>query len=245
MRHILAPENRVHLARVASLPSLLAFDFDGTLAPFSADPSQARMRPTTRALFHELATSRPCAVVSGRAHADLATQLQGLPVAALVGNHGIEPDAVDASFARVIADARARLEAKLDPIPGVYLEDKTFTLALHYRHAPDRHEARARIDDAVRGLRTVRAISGELVVNLVPKDAPHKGAALLRLIESMVFAAAIYVGDDETDEDVFRLEGPPEVLTVRVGYSTTTRAGFFLEHQDEVDLLLGALLQPA
>ena len=65
-------------------------------------------------------------------------------------------------------------------------------------------------------------------------------------------AAAVYIGDDETDEDVFAMAGatgtpsphaPVELFTVRVGYSNNTRAAYVLEHQDEVDLFLAALIQ--
>lgn len=244
MRHILDADNRHVLARFQSMPTLCAFDFDGTLAPFVADQKAARMRPETLALFGELARRRPCAVVSGRARADLVKRLDDAPVIGIVGNHGIEPLQMDAAFALKMAAVRSGVLRPLEALDGVFVEDKTFTLAVHYRLAPDAVVARAAIIDVLEDVEGVRLLGGELVVNVIPVDAPHKGDALIRLLDREIFGAAIYVGDDETDEDVFRLESPPEILKVRVGYSAATSAAYFLEQQSEIDLLLEALLAP-
>lgn len=241
-RHILAPEHRGALARFAALPTLYAFDFDGTLAPFVADPKRAQMRPATRARFFELARVRPCAVVSGRSRSDLVNRLDAAPVVGLVGNHGIEPLRMDASFALAMAGVRTAVGFKLEALEGVLLEDKTFTLAVHYRLARDTDAARAAILEILSAVSGIRIVGGELVVNVIPKDAPHKGDALRGLMDRGVFGAALYIGDDETDEDIFRLEGPPDILTIRVGYSRNTAASYFLEHQSEIDPLLDVLL---
>ena len=70
MRHILARANRDVLRQFACSRVLLAFDYDGTLAPIVSDPKQAAMRATTRALLSEIAKRYPCVVISGRARAD-------------------------------------------------------------------------------------------------------------------------------------------------------------------------------
>jgi trehalose 6-phosphate phosphatase len=252
MRHALAADNRPALARVLSMPCLCAFDFDGTLAPFVADPDRAAMRASTRELFVELASARLCAVVSGRARDDVSARLDNARLLEVIGNHGIEPYAMDSAFAVTMRATRDVLAAALDAVAGVHIEDKGYTLAIHYRHAPDRVEARAAINAAVQRVRGVRALGGELVVNVVPRGAPHKGDALMALATRAGVASAVYVGDDETDEDVFEMAGatgapspraPVELFTVRVGYSNNTRAQYFLEHQDEVDLFLTALIQ--
>ena len=78
-----------------------------------------------------------------------------------------------------------------------------------------------------------RVILGKCVINLIPAGGPHKGVALLELMRKFKKRSAIYVGDDDTDEDVFTL--PDEgILTVRVGKKSSSAAQFFLERQSEI-----------
>ncbi len=89
----------------------------------------------------------------------------------------------------------------------------------------------------------MRVVPGKQVVNLVPLDAPNKGDALLALRDSTGADMAIYVGDDVTDEDVFRLDQPGRLFTVRIGTSKRSAARYFLKQQEEIDALLEALVQ--
>jgi trehalose-6-phosphatase len=76
--------------------------------------------------------------------------------------------------------------------------------------------ARAAILEAAASLGDVRIVGGKQVVNLLPKGAPDKGKALERERERLCCDTAIYVGDDETDEDVFALDQPTRLLSIRV-----------------------------
>ncbi|HSD11890.1 MAG TPA: trehalose-phosphatase, partial [Candidatus Binatia bacterium] len=91
MKDVLKPSNRRVLAEFAGSNLLLAFDFDGTLAPIVATPARARMRATTARLMNELKDLYPCVVISGRARADVLERLGNLPGLGVIGNHGIEP----------------------------------------------------------------------------------------------------------------------------------------------------------
>jgi trehalose 6-phosphate phosphatase len=88
----------------------------------------------------------------------------------------------------------------------------------------------------------VRLIRGKQVVNLLPHDAPHKGVALEKARDRFGCDTALYVGDDETDEDVFGLDQPGRLLTIRVGRRQGSLASYFLRNQGEMDELLAALL---
>jgi len=125
---------------------------------------------------------------------------------------------------------------------GIVLEDKGLSLSIHYRHARDKPGARAAIRKAVARLDSVRVIGGKMVVNLVPSTAPNKGQALERVIRSVGCEAAVYVGDDATDEDVFALQSIDPLLTVRVGRKTDSRAAYFLKDQTEIDTFLQELI---
>jgi trehalose 6-phosphate phosphatase len=84
-------------------------------------------------------------------------------------------------------------------------------------------------------------VGGKQVVNIVPARAPHKGAALERERARRRCTTAIYVGDDETDEDVFTLGRPEALLTIRVGRRRSSAAAYYLRSQREIDALLRAL----
>jgi trehalose 6-phosphate phosphatase len=242
-RNLLALRYREYVRRVSAPSALLAFDFDGTLAPIVETPAAAAMRPATRERLHALAKQRRVAIITGRALADIQPRLDGIPLAALVGNHGIEPSPQMASARETVAAWVPALLARTGALPGVVLEDKGQSLAVHYRHAASPVEARAAILDAVRSLGAgVRLVEGLEVVNLVPAGAPTKGDALLRLCREFEAGAVLYVGDEETDEDAFAVLDDAVSLGVRVGRNDRSRAPYFVHAQADVDTLLDVLL---
>lgn len=243
MRYLLSRENADLLAQLAWSRVLLAFDFDGTLAPIVASRDDARMRPRTLALFAEACALYPCAVISGRSQADVSARLGAARIKYVVGNHGLEPGASLDEFAEEIASARASLEESVARLAGVDLENKRYSLALHYRRSRNKRVARAAILAAVEALpERMRVVLGKLVVNVVPARAPNKGDALLALRSAEKADTALYVGDDVTDEDVFELDQPGRLLTVRVGQSRASAAAYFLRDQSDIDRLLAKLV---
>jgi trehalose 6-phosphate phosphatase len=243
MKNILLGPNRRVLEEFARSSVLLALDFDGTLAPIVAEPARARMRPATSRLLNDLAVLYPCVVISGRAQADVVGRLEGIPVRGVIGNHGIEPWQASERLAKEVERWRPILRERLSGLPGVRIEDKTLSVAVHYRHSRDKERARASIFEAVRALGEVRTIGGKQVVNVLPKAASNKGAALLRERERLSCEKAIYAGDDDTDEDVFALDQPSRLLTIRVGAKAGSLASYYVRSQDVVDELLGLLLE--
>lgn len=242
MNRILATANVELLAQLAWSRVLLAFDFDGTLAPIVANRDKARMRARTRALLERVCHRYPCVVISGRGRQDVKRRLSGLPLRHVVGNHGLEPGEHLANFALEIAEIRPRLAAALASCAGVDIEDKRFSLAIHYRRSRRKKDARRMIHEAVAKLTLpMRASDGKLVVNVVPERAPHKGDALMQLRALEGTDTAIYVGDDDTDEDVFELDQPGRLLSIRVSRSASTAARYYLRDQREVDPFLAHL----
>jgi trehalose 6-phosphate phosphatase len=245
MRHILARLHRPLLEQFAWSQVLVAFDFDGTLAPIVADPAVAAMSPSTRRLFRAVATLYPCAVISGRGRADLTGRLRGVPVREVVGNHGLEPGTggrrLSAAFAAHVGRWMPLLERALRGLPGVVVEDKRLSVAIHYRASRKKKQALAAIGSAITQLGPLRAFGGKQVVNLVPPQAPHKGLALEAARRRAGCDTALYVGDDDTDEDVFALQAPGRLLSIRVGRRAGSQAGYYLRDRGEVDRLLGFL----
>jgi trehalose 6-phosphate phosphatase len=250
MKYLLSHDAQAVLARFAWSRTLLAFDFDGTLAPIVAQPERAQMRASTRTRLVTLARRYPCAVISGRGWADVKARIAGVPVVAVIGNHGLEPSKHMRDHEQVVTDWLPRLRRRLGSEPGVEIEDKRYSVAVHYRRSRRKRSARALIAAAIAELGpSVRSIAGKQVVNVVPLGAPHKGMALERLRDTSGFDTAVYVGDDVTDEDVFGLDQPGRLLSIRIGKTSATGAAYYLRQQAEIDRLLDRLIalreQPA
>jgi trehalose 6-phosphate phosphatase len=239
-RNILAKRNAAVLSQIANENVLLAFDYDGTLAPIARTPEGARMRARTRTLLIRVAQAYPAVVISGRALADISRRVERIPFRAVFGNHGLEP--VLRGSARLPAASQwlRMLRDDLPDDPGVRVEDKTHTLTIHYRLARDRRRAIEAIDRAVRKLPAARVVQGIESVNLLPRDGPNKGTALNRALRLSGCSSAVYLGDDRTDEDAFSIAAG-RVLGVRIGAAGASRARYHLTSQQEVDRLLLAL----
>ncbi len=248
MKNLLAKGSADVLSRLAHARCLLAFDFDGTLAPIVDRPDQARMRDETAALLAAVCKLYPCAVISGRSKKDVTSKLGNVMIKYVIGNHGLEPGPNLVAYEREMLSIRHALVASLKQVPGVELEDKRYSLALHYRHAARKYETCLTIESAVVSLNLpVRMVLGKEVVNVIPAGAPNKGDALERLSDIEGSDAILYIGDDVTDEDVFGLSDNQEdhsrdLLTVRVGQSRFSAADFFLRNQREIDRLLAKLI---
>lgn len=242
MRDLLAQANAGVLDQIAWSNTLLAFDFDGTLAPIVADRDRASMRARTRRLFEAVCRLYPVAVISGRSMRDVGERLGEAAVRHVVGNHGMEPSEHLARYEAETAQAGAQLALALAGVRGVDIEDKRLSIAVHYRAARHKRAARAAILAAVQALPTaLRVVPGKMVINAVPADAPDKGDALLRLRADERADTALYIGDDVTDEDVFVLDQPGRLLSVRVGRAKLTAAPWFIRDQRAIDVLLSRL----
>ncbi len=243
MKNALLPRQAQVLSRLTRARTLLAFDFDGTLAPIVRGRQEAGMRPETCALFSRLCQLFPTAVISGRARADVATRLERAKVKYVVGNHGIEGGAGSQTRANDLNEARERLTVLVAKTPGLELEDKGLSLTLHYRRSRQPAAAQRAIMRALSQLkRPLRAIGGKSVINVLPTDAPDKGDAIIDLCTRSGAEVALYVGDDVTDEDVFELRQPERFICIRVGRSAASAADYFLNSQRDIDILLQRLI---
>jgi trehalose 6-phosphate phosphatase len=219
---------------------LLGLDFDGTLAPIVADPANAYMPEATRAVFEQLASlpDVTVAVISGRAVEDLLNRVGQNVI--LAGNHGLEiienntcwrhPKAV--SCQPVLRRICKELISGAAGIPGALVEDKGLTASFHYRNVasacvPAISEIASTVMAPYQDLFFMQ--NGKQVFEILPRTGWDKGSALLRIIERLRETqtgqiATCYIGDDTTDERVFRRL--PDAVTVRVGKNCPTGARF-------------------
>jgi trehalose 6-phosphate phosphatase len=241
MIDILASSNVDVLSDFARSNTLLAFDYDGTLAPIVDDPDDAEMRPRTKALLTAVAALYPVTIISGRAQADVSRRLRGVGVSSVIGNHGIESWHRAGRSGADVQRWLPAISAAAAPLKGVVVEDKVFSVAVHYRASREKKSAKAAILRAAAAISGVRVIPGKQVVNILPLDAPHKGIALERERRRLACDTAVYVGDDTTDEDVFSLDQPGRLLCIRVGSSRSSAAAYAIANQRAIDGLLSTL----
>ena len=245
MRDLFSAEGEQALAAAIALRPLLAFDFDGTLAPIVAHPDDARVPSAVVSRLEHLGRAFPLAIVSGRGVDDIRARLSFQP-RYLVGSHGAEtpwipqahpPSLLDPMRDRLARNATALVEA------GVTVEDKGRSIALHYRLAPDPRRAYEVVDYLARSLDPgTSAFGGKLVMNFVAAGAPDKADAVARLVEHSGAQAAVFLGDDVNDEPVFA-RAAPGWLTVKVGPDERpSQAMYRLNGPEEIEGLLERIL---
>lgn len=229
---------------------LCAFDFDGTLAPIVPKPEDAAMPSQILQRLVALSRYAPVAIVTGRAIADIAPRL-GFEPDYLVGNHGLEGvpgwQGRSDAFAQQCRDWKEMLTAALQDSSrydsGIAIEDKRYSLSVHYRHARDPVKAEAQLAELLPRLQPApRIVAGKCVFNVVPQNGADKGVALEELMRVSGARHTLYAGDDVTDEDVFRLKRE-DVLSVRVEHADDSAADFYLEDWPQMAMLLDALLE--
>jgi trehalose 6-phosphate phosphatase len=235
-------EGTARLDAVLASDPLLAFDIDGTLAPIVEQRHEARLPDEVQQGLAQLAARSEVAIITGRSVADAQRMLSFAP-RYLIGNHGAEGlrgwRSRSVAFATTVSLWRTALAARPGlAANGVAVEDKTYSLSLHYRQAANPAAAHREILASVAALQPApRVITGKAVVNLLPSDAPDKGEALFALMQRTQRTSVLYVGDDDTDETVFQLK-LPNVLTLRVEPAADSAALLFLRDQHEVLMLV-------
>jgi trehalose 6-phosphate phosphatase len=225
-------EGRAGLVALLADPAraLIALDFDGTLAPIVADPTQARATAAAVAVLHQLAgLAGTVAIITGRPAADAATfaGVAEVPEVIVLGQYGMqrwERGRLSSPAAPPgLAVARADLPAVLASAgadPGTWIEDKGEAVAVHTRRAaqPQPELDRLRTPLAELASRTGLAVEpGRLVIELRPPGA-DKGRALRDLAAERRPAAVLFCGDDLGDLPAFqavrdlRADGTPGLL---------------------------------
>jgi len=207
------------------------FDIDGTLVDLSDSPIGASLDADRRELIEELyrAAAGAVALISGRSIADidrLASDLR-LPAA---GQHGIERRDAAGQMSRHAFPAqeldwvRRELAAAVAPHPGLVLEDKGMSLALHYRRAPRlggfAHRLMRSLATRVGAQYCVQ--TGKRIVEMKPAGK-DKGVAVQEFMQEEPFRGRIpvFVGDDSTDEYGFATVNRLHGHSVKVGPGRT------------------------
>ena len=221
----------------------LFIDVDGTLLDIAPRPELVEVPPSLPDLLRRLGGEREwaLALISGRPIAELDRLFHPWRGAA-GGLHGSERRRPDGSYAfggdadadRAAAAALERLRPEITAVarqwPGVFIEDKGRTLALHYRAVP---EAEAAIRDAAaRVLQPdrdcLRLITGNMVVEFQPRHH-DKGRVIAAFMAEAPFQGRrpVFLGDDTTDEDGFAEVNRRGGVSIRIGCQSGNTAAVF------------------
>lgn len=242
------------LSRFAS--SRLAFfvDYDGTLTPIVAHPSEAVLSDRGKETLAHLSASFPVAVVSGRDRAEVEA-LIGLEGIYYAGSHGFDitgpggfSEQFGADYAGSLNEAAGEVAQSLASIEGVWVERKRYAVAVHFRQAP---EAGDRVRRVVRDVAAksgdLRVSGGKKIFELRPDLDWDKGRAVTHLLDVLGLSGSdvtpLYLGDDETDEDVFGVfrSGPGVGIVVGTEHRLTL-ADFALADPGEVIAFLNRIV---
>jgi trehalose-phosphatase len=253
--------NSVSLLRhVASTKSLFLFlDYDGTLTPIADHPSHARLQAETKRLLKQSADLPGVwvALVSGRSLSDLK-RIVGIRGLYYVGNHGLELEGPSLRYVNPVAQATqpllkkiaGELKAALRPIPGAWVEEKGLTFSVHWRNIPRTlrrqfHRLVRRSTAPLKAEGLIRVTRGKRVVEVRPPVAWGKGEMVTWILRRVIPRRSsakplvMYLGDDETDEEAFRVTNRCRGLSVRVGRrQSATKARWWVKNPLEVRELL-------
>lgn len=225
-------------------------DYDGTLIPIKLN--RLAVSAELSNLLNQL-LRRPSlfiAIVTGRTLSDIERKfpLQGL---SFVGNHGFQislngrrwehPQAK--KFTPILHQMYLLLKKELEMIHNVIVEDKHFTISIHYRKADprDTESIKRKVKNIIEFAKVPLVVrQGKRVLNLRPPIPWDKGCAVLKMLKTIRWherPLVICVGDDETDEDMFkRLRH--RAMTIRVGKNQKTTAQYYLKNPQDVHRLL-------
>ena len=229
---------------------VLMLDFDGTLTPIVKSPKAAKLSRKVKNLLVKLSKKEGLylAIISGRSLGDLKKKVN-LSNIIYSGNHGLEGEILKEKYCFPISDKtlmalkiiRKQLNQIAGQYKGVFIEDKRLILSFHYRMAEDKiPEVKSAFQRVVKPYaqdRLISIIAGKMVFSVRPEVDWNKGSFAKLVINKIQMRTkttpvSIFIGDDATDEDIFRkLE---KGITVKVGKDEQSKAKYWLEDTDNV-----------
>lgn len=219
----------------------LFLDIDGTLAPFQINPEQSFIPKTTLEIIKKIIELNiPVIAVTGRG-IDTAGKLLHTIEVPIAGLHGLDiyfgsdnyirPDLSSINFKKLKQDIIKSCEKH----PELLIEDKGYSIALHYRKNPNLENNAFNIMQKIKSFYPQLKINkGKFVVELIP-DQADKGKAIQTILNHLNLTSVlpIFIGDDLTDESGFICINQQSGLTIKVG-SGETHAKYRLKDIDAV-----------
>jgi trehalose 6-phosphate phosphatase len=223
-------------------------DFDGTLVNLRPRPGDVRMSRAAKLVLRRLAAhaNTQVAIVTGRKRRNVR-QLVAVNELRYFGVHGGEREGQSVTLSaksRLALDAVKRAaRRRLKSIPGVWIQDKGLSVAIHYRNA---HHVEARtagvaLADLLKPWGdALHLLNGSRVWEILPREVQGKFTAVEDVLgPDHSSTAVVYIGNDGTDEVAFA--ALRDAITVRVGREPETHARFFVRAPADVLRLLARM----
>lgn len=218
-------------------------DVDGTLLELADNPDEVMVSPGLIEVLSQLyrANGGAVALISGRTIRDLDRLFAPLQMPA-AGQHGLERRDHGGGLHyhheldERLDSVRERLQRFVETNPGVLLEDKGFSLAVHYRRAPDKeNQAAVLIRELMSGVGDdFHILKGKMVFEIKP-GGRNKGMAIEEFMQESPFRhrTPVFIGDDITDEDGFAVVNNLGGYSIKVGEGDSA-AGWHLDKPSRV-----------
>lgn len=242
------------LTRLEQAVPLVLLDYDGTLTPIVARPELALIDPGIRVTLERLAARITVGIISGR-DLDDVRQMIGIEGLWYAGSHGFDlmtpdgtrrevPAALDAEAA--LDRAAKHLRNQIHQIPGAWVEQKRFAVAVHFRQTPDEliDELAPIVRETAAATQGLRMTGGKKIFELRPDLDWDKGKAVEWVsgevghtgngADAGATTLCVYIGDDETDEDAFGAVQTGGIGIVVGTGNRTTQAAYRLADPAEV-----------
>lgn len=252
MEHLLKNWKEIKKAAEKSTSVLLVLDYDGTLSPIASRPDEAKLPAETKSLLIKLRTNPffTLAIISGRSLKEIRNTV-GIPGIVYAGNHGLELKGANVRYVNkdaisereILHGLYEELRGELCVMGGVAVEDKGLTLSIHYRLLDEKdrdsfHAAVKAILDPWVAKKKIKVTRGKMVCEVRPAVDWNKGSTVKWLLgQKEIFkekTLPICLGDDRTDEDMFKAVGS-KGITVCVGRDNPfSKAEYYLEDTGEV-----------
>lgn len=244
MRHLFHSWNHVARRLRSGRTIALFLDFDGTLTPLRPRPEDVQLDEATRSALSRLVRSPRFRVwvVSGRRRADIRARVR-VPGIRYLGLHGWEGRAgnrVPEQTRQVVLCAKNWIGSLLLSTPGIWIEDKDVTFAIHYRSVSEKgvRDARQLLRGVLEALEgSLRVVKGKKVWEVAPRELEDKGIAIKQELSAIGREAVpVYIGDDLMDEPAF--DACSSGVTVRVGRVCRSKARYRLSSVAQVHRFL-------
>lgn len=228
---------------------LILLDYDGTLVPFASRPEDAKPDNTLVEMLKKLSDvpENEVVLITGRDRETLDKWFDNLNIS-LVAEHGVWIKKRDSKKWETIElltsewknEIRPVLELFVDRVPGSFIEEKEFSLAWHYRNVETEsgialsHELMTVLTHISANLE-IGVLKGSKVIE-IKNVGINKGRAGLRFLSKHNFQFILAIGDDFTDEALFRIL-PKNAYSIRVGITSSLARFNLANHQDVITLL--------